>query len=151
MAAKQLSQERAGHTLQATALVHEAYLRLVGDGARMSWENRRHFFASAGEAMRRILIDFARQKASQKRGGHRQRLELDDLDVGQPNRVEKLFEIDEALSKLEAVEPRMAELVKLRFFAGFSIEEAADALGISVATANRSWVYAKAWLHREMT
>ena len=144
VAAAQLRQERPGQTLQATALVHEAYLRLVG--GETSWENRRHFFAAAAEAMRRILIDRARRKRRVRHGGGRQRVELeaDDLAIDAPS-VE-LLALDEALDRLAAEDPQKAELVKLRYFAGLNEQEAADVLGISRATAARHWAYARAWL-----
>ena len=142
-----LSGEVADLTLQPTALVHEAYLRLAGD---RQFENRRHFFAAAGEAMRRILVENARRKHSLKRGGDRRRL---DLDLAQPVEVERsepLVALDEALDRLEARDPAKAELVKLRYFAGMAIEQAAETLAISVTTANRWWSYARAWLHEEI-
>jgi RNA polymerase sigma factor (TIGR02999 family) len=153
LAAQKLAQEKPGQTLQATALVHEAYLRLVGDdggpdGSR--WDGRRHFFAAAAEAMRRILIDRARHKKSHKGGGGRRRVELDadallaDPDSGE---ADALLALDEALRQFEAVDPPKARLVKLRYFAGLSVAEAGEALGISPATAKRDWVYARSWLY----
>ena len=150
LAANKLSQERPGHTLQATALVHEAYLRLVTGASTSSWDSRRHFFAAAAEAMRRILIDVARQKTSQKRGGDWQRVTLENFDVANHERMEKLMAVDQAVTLFEEAYPDKAELVKLRFFVGLSIQDAAKAMGISIATANRSWAFAKAWLQREM-
>jgi len=147
LAAAQLSREKPGQTLDATALVHEAYLRLAGD---QQFDNRRHFFAAAAEAMRRILVENARRKRSLKRGGDRQRL---DLNLEQPVEVERsaqLLALDEALARLEARDPNKAQLVKLRYFAGLTIEQAAETLGISVTTANRWWSYARAWLHDEI-
>jgi len=147
LAGQQLAQEKPGQTLNATALVHEAYLRLVGD---QHFENRRHFFAAAAEAMRRILVDNARRKRSLKRGGDRQRL---DLDIEQPalvGRSEHLLALDEALDRLQARDADKAQLVKLRYFAGMTIEQAAESLAISVTTANRWWTYARAWLHDEI-
>lgn len=147
VAAAKLAREKPGQTLDATALVHEAYLRLVGD---QHFENRRHFFAAAGEAMRRILVENARRKRSLKRGGDRQRL---DLDVEQPvtgKQSEPLLALDEALERLEARDPDKAQLVKLRYFAGMTIEQAAETLAISITTANRWWTYARAWLHDEI-
>ena len=145
LAAQKLACEAPGQTLQATALVHEAYLRLVGD-APSPWDSRGHFFAAAAEAMRRILIDKARQKRRPKHGGQCRRVHLDDVSasVGQP--ADDLLALDEALSALAAVAPRKAELVKLRFYAGLTIPEAAAALGISEATAQRDWTYARTWL-----
>lgn len=144
VAAAQLRHERPGQTLQATALVHEAYLRLVG--GETSWENRRHFFAAAAEAMRRILIDRARRKRRVRHGGGRQRVELeaDQLAIDAPS--VDLLALDEALDRLAAEDPQKAELVKLRFFAGLDEQEAADVLGISRSTAARHWAYARAWL-----
>jgi RNA polymerase sigma factor (TIGR02999 family) len=144
--------ERAAHTLQATALVHEAYLRLVGDaGAR--WDSRGHFFAAAAEAMRRILIEHARRKQALKHGGGHERMELDDelLPIAAPcNDEAELLALDEALDELERHDAQAAGLVKLRFFAGFSHQEAADALDISRRAADRLWVLAKAWLYQRI-
>jgi RNA polymerase sigma factor (TIGR02999 family) len=147
LAAAKLAQEKPGQTMDATALVHEAYLRLAGD---QQFENRRHFFAAAGEAMRRILVENARRKRSLKRGGDRQRLDLDVAKVVEDERSEPLVALDEALDRLEALDPAKAELVKLRYFAGMTIEQAAETLAISVTTANRWWSYARAWLHEEI-
>jgi RNA polymerase sigma factor (TIGR02999 family) len=147
LAAAQMAREKPGQTLDATALVHEAYLRLVGD---QQFDNRRHFFAAASEAMRRILVENARRKRSLKRGGDRQRL---DLNVEQPvevDRSEPLLALDEALDRLQARDADKAQLVKLRYFAGMTIEQAAETLAISVTTANRWWSYARAWLHEEI-
>ncbi|MHC4471308.1 MAG: sigma-70 family RNA polymerase sigma factor [Planctomycetota bacterium] len=149
LAAAKLRREPPGQTLQATALVHEAYLRLVG-GAGASFENRAHFFASAAEAMRRILVDRARRKARLKHGGGRKRVELSEADRVVPPVEIDLVALDEALAKLEAEEPAKAELVKLRYFAGLSHEEAAEILGISRGTADRHWAYARAWLFHEI-
>ncbi|HQU46805.1 MAG TPA: sigma-70 family RNA polymerase sigma factor [Pirellulales bacterium] len=145
VAAAQLAHERPGQTLQATALVHEAYLRLVGGGAD-SWDNRRHFFAAAAEAMRRILVERARRKRRLRHGGgqHRVELDADEIPIEEPS--VDLLTLDEALDRLAAEDPQKAELVKLRFFAGLSEQEAADVLGISRATAARHWAYARAWL-----
>ncbi len=150
LAAQRLAREKPGQTLQPTALVHEAYLRLVGKGDGPHWEGRGHFFAAAGEAMRRILVENARRKRSLKRGGGRRRL---DLDVEQPAAIERsepLLALDAALDRLEAHDPDKARLVKLRYFAGMTIEQAAETLAISVTTANRWWSYARAWLHEEI-
>jgi RNA polymerase sigma factor (TIGR02999 family) len=147
LAAAQMAHEKPGQTLDPTALVHEAYLRLVGD---QQFANRRHFFAVAAECMRRILVENARRKRSLKRGGDRRRL---DLDVAQPiemQRSEPLLALNEALDRLEARDPHKAQLVKLRYFAGMTIEQAAETLAISVTTANRWWSYARAWLHEEI-
>jgi RNA polymerase sigma factor (TIGR02999 family) len=147
LAAAQLAREKPGQTLDATALVHEAYLRLVGD---QQFDNRRHFFAAAAEAMRRILVENARRKRSRKRGGDRQRLDLDDEQPVEVERSEPLLALDEALERFEALDADKARLVKLRYFAGMTIEQAAETLAISVTTANRWWAYARAWLHAEM-
>jgi RNA polymerase sigma factor (TIGR02999 family) len=150
LAALKMAQEKPGQTLQPTALVHEAYLRLVGPGEERHWDNRGHFFVAAAEAMRRILVENARRKRSLKRGGDRQRL---DLDLEQPVEVERsapLLALDEALVRLEARDADKAQLVKLRYFAGMTIEQAAETLGISVTTANRWWNFARAWLHEEI-
>jgi RNA polymerase sigma factor (TIGR02999 family) len=150
LAAQRLAQEKPGQTLQATALVHEAYLRLVGVGANPCWENRGHFFAAAAEAMRRILIDEARRKHSRKRGGDLRRVELDAgalLAAAEDDATEDLLALDEALNQLESEDPFKARLVKLRYFAGLSLAQAAAALGISTATTKRHWVYARSWLY----
>lgn len=146
LAAAKLAQERPGQTLQATALVHEAFLRLVGDNPS-PWDSRGHFFAAAAEAMRRILIDKARQKRRPKHGGQRRRVNLDEVSASIERPADDLLALDEALSALAAVAPRKAELVKLRFYAGLTIPEAAAALGISEATAQRDWTYARTWLY----
>ena len=148
LAAQKLAQEAPGQTLQATALVHEAYLRLVGTGAEPSWNSRGHFFAAAAEAMRRILVENARRRRSLKRGGGHVRCDLDDLQLAAPEPAEDLLALDDALNRLAALDPVKAELVKLRYFAGMTSEEAADALGISSATAKRYWAYARAWLYQ---
>jgi RNA polymerase sigma factor (TIGR02999 family) len=151
LAAQKLAQEKSGQTLQATALVHEAYLRLVGsaDGAQR-WDNRGHFFAAAAEAMRRILIDRARQGYAAKRGGGRKRLDIDALDLATQATPEQLLSVDDALNKLAHDDPAAARLVQLRYFAGLTVAEAGKALGISTATAYRHWKYARAWLHNEL-
>ncbi len=151
LAANKLGREKPGQTLQATALVHEAYLRLVGDGKEQSWDSRGHFFAAAAEAMRRILVEHVRHKRSLKQGGDRAREALDELQVPAPEPVEDLLALDEALNKLAASDPAKAELVKLRYFAGMTIDEAAAAVGISSATAKRYWTYARAWLYQEIS
>jgi RNA polymerase sigma factor (TIGR02999 family) len=143
LAAAKLAQEKPGQTLNATALVHEAYLRLVGDYA---FADRRHFFRVAAEAMRRILIDRARRKMRIRHGGDRERVPLSDVELAAESPCEQLLALDEALERFSALEPAKAELVKLRYFAGLSEEEAAAALGISRATASRHWNYARAWL-----
>jgi len=151
LAAQKMSQESLGQTLQATALVHEAYIRLVGEEAQ-DWKNRSHFFRAAAEAMRRILIDNARRKKSLKRGGEHQKIDLDEAilrqDIG--SSADDLIELDEALVRLSADEEIRAEVVKLRYFAGLSVGQTADILGISPTTVKRYWAYARAWLLREI-
>jgi RNA polymerase sigma factor (TIGR02999 family) len=150
LAAQKLAHEQPGQTLDATALVHEAYLRLVGPQADQPFANRRHFFAAAAEAMRRILVENARKKRSLKHGGRRQRAELrDDQAMVEPP-DEQLLALDEALERFAHEQPRMAELIKLRFFAGLPIEQVAEILDISSRTAKRDWTFARAWLRREM-
>ena len=146
LARSNMAQERGSHTLQATALVHEAYLRLIADEPTR-WENRRHFFAAAAEAMRRILIDSARRKRRPKHGGKLKRVELDEAARLSESPGEDLLALDEALTRLAATEPVKVELVKLRFFAGMTIPEAAQVLGISEATAQRYWTFARVWLY----
>jgi RNA polymerase sigma factor (TIGR02999 family) len=147
LAAQRLAQEKPGQTLEATALVHEAYLRLVGDDEPRDWNGRRHFFAAAAEAMRRILIDRARHKQTRKAGGERRRLDLDDIEPAlEEENGDRLLALDEAVRQLEAEDPRKAELVKLRFFAGLTAEQAAAALGVSTSTAEKDWAYARSWL-----
>ena len=150
LAAQKLAQEKPGQTLQATALVHEAYLRLVGANPAQPWDSRGHFFAAAAEAMRRILINHARDKGRQKRGGGRQRVDLDELEITMGTPADDVLALDEALAKLAQKHPQRAELVKLRYFAGLTIDEAAKALDISPSTADRHWTYARAWLYREL-
>jgi RNA polymerase sigma factor (TIGR02999 family) len=147
LAAQKLANEQPGQTLQATALVHEAYLRLVGAEQTSDWDGRGHFFAAAAEAMRRILIDRARHKQTRKAGGGLGRLDLDDIQPAlEEGNDERLLVLDEALRRLEAEDPRKAELVKLRFFAGLTAEQAAAALGVSLSTAEKDWTYARSWL-----
>ena len=146
LAAQKLAQEKPGQTLQATALVHEAYLRLVGGDQPRDWDGRRHFFAAAAEAMRRILINRARDKRRQKRGGSLQRVDLDRLLVADQASDEELVAIDDALLELARRNAPCAELVKLRFFTGLTLDEAAAAMGIARRTANRYWAFARAWL-----
>jgi RNA polymerase sigma factor (TIGR02999 family) len=150
VAAAKLAEERAGQTLQPTALVHEAYVRLVDVDQAQSWHNRRHFFAAAAEAMRRILVENARRKQRLKHGGGLNRRELLEHDVVNLERPEQLTALDEALSRLDAADPRAAELVKLRYFVGFSNAEAASLLDISPRKANQLWAYARAWLLEEL-
>jgi RNA polymerase sigma factor (TIGR02999 family) len=151
LAAQKLAQEKPGQTLQPTALVHEAYLRLIGADADKRWHGRGHFFAGAAEAMRRILIDHARTKRAAKRGGGRRRLSLDDVEAIAPEPDEDVLAVDEALTNLAAVDRPAAELVQLRHFAGLTLPEVAEVLGVSPRTADRLWAYARAWLHRELT
>jgi len=148
LAAQKLAQERPGQTLDATSLVHEAYLRLVGDESERQFTDRQHFFRVAATAMRRILIDRARRKRSRKHGGRRRRQELDALAAPQPD--EELLALDTAVDKLAACDPLKAKLVELRFFAGLTGTQAAEVLGIAPATADRWWSYARAWLQAEM-
>jgi RNA polymerase sigma factor (TIGR02999 family) len=146
LAAWRLGKERAGQTLQATALVHEAWLRLGGAEER-SWANRAHFFAAAAQAMRRILVDNARRKLQLKRGGEWQRVDLDAVEVPSADSDDKVLMVDEALEELAREEPVVAEVVKLHYFVGLSHEEAAEVLGVSDRTVKRHWSYAKAWLY----
>ena len=150
LAAQKLAQEKPGQTLQATALVHEAYLRLVNVDKVQHWGSRGHFFAAAAEAMRRVLIDNARRRHSQRRGGAAERRSLDGLAAAVPASDDEMLAVNEALERLQQVDPSKAELVKLRYFGGLTVPEAALALGISVTTANRYWAYARAWLHEEL-
>ncbi|HEY7158663.1 MAG TPA: sigma-70 family RNA polymerase sigma factor [Gemmataceae bacterium] len=150
LAAQKLAHEKPGQTLQATALVHEAYLRLVDVDQAQHWNSRPHFFAAAAEAMRRILVEHARARGSLKRGGGRRRLDLDDLAEASPERPDELLALDEALSRLAAVEPQAAELVHLRFFAGQTMSAAAELLGLPLRNTHRLWAYAKAWLLQEL-
>jgi RNA polymerase sigma factor (TIGR02999 family) len=150
LAAAKLAHEKPGQTLQATALVHEAYLRLVDVTRAQSWDSRGHFFAAAAEAIRRILIESARRKNALRHGGDRQRIPLDDLHFELPCQPDELLHLDEALERLNRIDRRRAELVKLRYFAGLTIPEAAEVLGISTTTADRYWAYARAWLHQEI-
>jgi RNA polymerase sigma-70 factor, ECF subfamily len=145
-----LQNERPGHTLQATALVHEAYIRLV-DWKNVSWQNRAHFFAVAAQLMRKILVDHARAKKAEKRGGEHQRLALDEAVSYPARRDIDLLALDDALRSLEELDNLQANIVELRFFGGLTIEETAHALGISPATVKREWTVAKAWLHREIS
>ena len=151
LAARKLDQEKPGQTLQATALVHEAYLRLVDGERAQHWNSRGHFFAAAAEAMRRILVDNARRKQSQKRGGDRLRLDLDQLAAATSDRADDVLDIDAALGGLAAADPQAAGLVKLRYFAGLSHQEAAEALGIGRRAADRLWALARAWLDQRLT
>ena len=151
LAAQKLTQEKPGQTLDATALVHEAYMRLVDNNQAQQWNSRGHFFAAAAEAMRRILIEQTRRKRRQKHGGGLQRVELDDaVDIADPP-LQDLLELDEALNRLQSADPLAAKLVNLRYFAGLTMPQAAEALGITLRTAERNWTYARTWLHREIT
>jgi len=150
IAGAQLGRERVGHTLQATALVHEAYLRLV-DQREVNWQNRAHFFGVAAQIMRRILTDYARSRQRLKRGGDVHKTSLDEALVVAEDRTSDLVQIDEALTRLEKLDGRQARVVELRFFAGLSVEETAEAMGISTPTVKREWAMAKAWLHRELS
>ncbi len=150
LAAAKLAHEKPGQTLQATALVHEAYLRLVDVDQAQQWDSRGHFFAAAAEAMRRILVERARRRRAAKHGGHLDRVALSDRDLLTHNSPEEILALDDALSVLAADEPEAAELVKLRIFADFSVEQAGKLLGMSRATAYRHWTYARAWLKNEM-
>jgi RNA polymerase sigma factor (TIGR02999 family) len=150
LAAQRLAQEKPGQTLQATALVHEAYLRLVRADNEQHWDSRRHFFAAAAEAMRRILVDRARHHQAQKRGGQQQRVTLPDLAAPSATDPADLLALDDALARLEQAHPTQAQVVKLRFFAGLTLEETAALLGVSRATAERQWAYARAWLFGQL-
>lgn len=150
LAAARLAEEPPGQTLQATALVHEAWLRLTEGQAPTQWDHRGHFFAAAAEAMRRIVVDAYRQKMALKRGGGREREAVDLETLAAPASGQDLLALNEALSQFEAEHPRKAELVKLRYFAGFTSQEAAEALQISAATADRDWNFARAWLLRKL-
>lgn len=151
LAAAKLAQENPGQTLQATALVHEVYLRLVDVEQGQQWNSRGHFFGAAAEAMRRILVEQARRKKSAKAGGKLERRDLDDYEIEAPSRSVDLLALDESLEKLALLDPRKAKLVKLRYFAGLTICQAAEALDISESTADADWAYAKSWLRLEMT
>jgi RNA polymerase sigma factor (TIGR02999 family) len=150
LAAQKLACEPPGQTLQPTALVHEAFIRLVGSDRGDRWDNRGHFFSAAAEAMRRILVDNARRKHALRRGGAAKHLSLDRIQIASISRDDELLALDEALRRLEQIDHAKAELVKLRYFAGMTIPQAAEALRISITTANRYWAYARAWLHEEL-
>jgi len=149
LAAARMASEHQPQTLQPTALVHEVWLRLVGENH--SWQNRRHFFSAAAEAMRRILVERARRRGRLKRGGERERVPLEEIDIAIEADDSHLLQVHEALEKLGQEDPVKAELVKLRFFAGLRIPEAAELLGLSTTTAKRYWTYARAWLYDELT
>jgi RNA polymerase sigma factor (TIGR02999 family) len=150
LAAQKLAQEKPGQTLQATALVHEAYLRLVGHTGDQKWDSRGHFFAAAAEAMRRILVDAARARSAHKRGGAWRRIDLNSVDLAQRAAPDDLLELDDTLDKLARQDPVASQLVKLRFFAGLSIDQASKVLGLSRTTAYERWAFARAWLYSEL-
>ncbi len=150
LAAQRLTQEKPGQTLQATALVHEAYLRLVGDNPQQPWNSRGHFFAAAAEAMRRILVEQARRRHAAKRGGQLGREELQEALIAAPEPAEDVLAVSDALEQLATIDPAAAQLVRLRFFAGLTMSEAAEVLGMSVRSAHDLWAYARSWLRRQM-
>jgi RNA polymerase sigma factor (TIGR02999 family) len=150
LAAARLGREKPGQTLQATALVHEVYVRLVGGDASIQWQGRSHFFSAAAEAMRRILIDRARHKGTRKAGGDRRRLDIETVEPTFDEPDSELLSLDEALRELEQVNPRKAEVVKLRYFAGLTSEQASQALGVSTSTVENDWAYARSWLRIRM-
>jgi RNA polymerase sigma factor (TIGR02999 family) len=150
LAAQRLAKEAPGQTLQATALVHEAYLRLVGETPDRPWDGRGHFFAAAAEAMRRILVEQARRRHRLKRGGDRARVDLDQVDLATPGSDDHVLALDEALERLAQIEPVKAQVVQLRVFAGLTIAQAAEVLGLSISTTDRYWAYARAWLRVEI-
>jgi RNA polymerase sigma factor (TIGR02999 family) len=150
LAAQRLARERSGQTLDATALVHEAYLRLVGAEKAQRWQGRGHFFAAAAEAMRRILVERARRQKRLKHGGGRKRVDVEQVDIGSLTSPDQLLAVDDALTKLGTQEPDAARLVELRYFAGLSVEQAAEALGLARSTAYEHWAYARAWLRCEL-
>ena len=150
LAAQRLAQEKPGQTLQATALVHDAYIRLVDVEQAQQWDSRGHFFSAAAEAMRRILVERARKKSRLRHGGGRQRQDFDEADVAAPRVSEDVLALDEALQQLAQQDPKQAELVKLRYFGGLTLEQTAQILGLSMSTADRCWAYARAWLHQEI-
>ena len=149
LAAQKLAHEQPGQTLQATALVHEAYLRLVGHGSELHWDGRGHFFAAAAEAMRRILVDQARRRQAAKRGGLQKRVDMPESGLAAPMPDDELLALHEALEQLASIDSAAADLVRLRFFAGLKTTEAAEALGISVRSAHDLWAYARSWLRRK--
>jgi RNA polymerase sigma factor (TIGR02999 family) len=151
LAVRAMASESPGHTLQPTALVHEAYLRLAANEEEPQWDSSGHFFAAAAEAMRRILIEKARSKQCKKRGGGKSQQELELAEIALPERSADLLALDEALTKLEQSHPRLAELVKLRYFTGLTIKEAAQVIGVSARTADSDWFYARAWLLAELS
>ena len=150
LAAGKMANEAAGHTLQPTALVHEAWLRLTGGAQASTWNGRAHFFGAAAEAMRRILIERARQKAAVKRGSGWERVNLEKVDIASDANSDTILFVNEALEKLQSEDPKAAELIKLRFFGGLTLEESGEVLGFSERTAKRCWAFARAWLYAEM-
>jgi len=150
LAAQKMAQENPGHTLQATALVHEAYIRLVDTEKAQHWDSRAHFFAAAAEAMRRILVDNARRKRRPKHGGDRRRVDLDKVPAQTDGPTDDVLALDEALQKLAQEDPKLAKLVNLKYFGGLTLDDVAQALGVSSRQADRLWAYARAWLHREI-
>jgi RNA polymerase sigma factor (TIGR02999 family) len=150
LAVSKMAREAPDHTLQPTALVHEAWIRLAGPNSRQDFATRAQFFAAAAEAMRRILIERARRKSALKRGGSRERIDLDSVELAEESESETLLLVSEALDKLEQHDPRTAEIVKLRFFAGLTLEEAGGVMGFTERTAKRYWAYARAWLYDEL-
>jgi RNA polymerase sigma factor (TIGR02999 family) len=151
LATRKLSHETPGQTLQATGLVHEAYLRLVDVDKAQHWNSRGHFFAAAAEAMRRILVEQARRKRRLKRGGHKERVDLEEVEIAFVGPADDIVALDDALARLAQKHSEKAELVKLRYFAGLTVNEAAEVLGVSTSTADRHWTYARAWLFRELS
>lgn len=151
LAARNLADERPGQTLQATGLVHEAYVRLVDVDQAQHWNSRGHFFAAAAEAMRRILVEQARRKGRLKRGGDKGRVDLNDVEIAFDGPADDMIALDDALARLAREHPEKAELVKLRYFAGLTVKEAAEVLGVSTSTVDRHWTYARAWLFRELS
>ncbi len=152
IATQMMAKERPGHTLQATALVHEAFIRLLGpDGQEPKWNSRGHFFSAAGEAMRRVLVDSAKRRLSAKRGGGVEHTIWDETGIGIDTPDEQVQAIDEALTRLEAIEPELAKVVKLRFFVGMTVPQTASVLGVSPRTVNRQWECARGWLFREVS
>jgi RNA polymerase sigma factor (TIGR02999 family) len=145
-----LNRERSGHTLQTTALVHEAYLKLV-DQTSVDWKNRSHFFAIASQAMRRILIDYARKQIAEKRGGNEEKISLDEIDITQISPDQNLLNLDEALKDLENIDPHQSRIIELRYFGGLTVEETAEVLQTSARTVAREWAMARAWLFRKLT
>ena len=151
LAKSKMAHERDGHSLQPTALVHEAYMRLVGSKEFQNWNSKGHFFAAASEAMRRILIEHARRRQTLRRGGDRVRVDIEKIDLGDPNDCQFLIDLDRSLDQLEKEKPEIGQVVRLRFFGGLSIDEAANAMQLSIRTVNRHWAFAKSWLYKELS